>query len=75
MSEPLTTVTCIAVPQQPHEASMVASRRSIAGMPIASQIQLPYHERSPALTKKWVGTAENGLAIRISPLPFCKTRT
>jgi hypothetical protein len=74
-SEPSTAATCIAVPQHPHEASMVASHCSIAGMPNASQMQLPYQERSPDLTRKGVGTAEKGLAIKISPVPLCKTRT
>ena len=40
-SEPSVTFKFIAVPQQPHEASIVASCFSIAGMPIASQMQLP----------------------------------
>src|SRR5438132_887899 len=40
-SAPLVIFKFIAVLQQPHEASMVASCCKIAGMPIASQTQLP----------------------------------
>ncbi len=40
-SEPLVTFKFIAVLQHPHDASMTASCFSIAGMPIASQMQLP----------------------------------
>jgi hypothetical protein len=39
--EPIVTVKFIAVLQHPHDASMTASCLSIAGMPIASQMQLP----------------------------------
>ena len=40
-SEPLVIFKFIAVLQQPHDASMMASCFNIAGMPIASQMQLP----------------------------------
>lgn len=41
LSNPFVTFKLIAVPQQLHEASMMASCCSIAGIPIASQMQLP----------------------------------
>ncbi len=40
-SEPFVIFKFIAVLQQPHDVSMTASCLSIAGMPIASQMQLP----------------------------------
>ena len=40
-SEPFVIFKFIAVLQQPHEASMTASCFNIAGMPIASHMQLP----------------------------------
>lgn len=73
-TEPLSTTTSAIVPQSPQLVVMRASRFSMAGIPRASQMQLPYARRPEASTANGVGTAENGLAMRISPLSRCRTR-
>jgi hypothetical protein len=52
-----------------HTVWIVASWPNIAGTPSASQAQLAHHEDSPLITRKAVGLAEKGMAIRISPDP------
>ncbi len=42
-------------------------------MPKASQAQLAYHQRPAAWTRNAVGTAENGWAMRISPVEVSNT--
>lgn len=66
------TSTRIASPQSAHEHSMSPSTWSAAQMPKASHAQFAYHHRPAARTRYAVGTAENGFAIRMSPL-VCRT--
>ncbi len=44
---------------------MRASACRHAGIPRASQMQLPKYRRSPTSTSKGVGIAENGFAIQM----------
>ena len=46
---------------------MRASSLSMAGMPRASQMQLPHQECLPTSTENGVGMAEKGSAIKIAP--------
>src|SRR5215831_14433130 len=66
------TVSVISELQHPHEAGIVASLCSIAGIPSASQMQFAHHDRPPACTGKAVGTAEKGAARQSSPFS-CNT--
>ena len=68
---PLRISTGMARLQHPQDASMRASLPSMAGIPSASQMQLPNQERSPMVTGKGVGMAENGATRQSSPFSCC----
>src|SRR5579862_3535740 len=57
--------------QHPQDAPMCAFLPSMAGMPSASQMQLPNHERLPRVTGNAVGIAENGATRQSSPFSCC----
>jgi hypothetical protein len=59
------TTTLNDSPQSGQEASIWPSTCRAAQIPNASQAQFVYHQRFAARTRKAVGTAQNGLAIRI----------
>lgn len=63
----------MASPQHAHEVTTWARSRSMMDTPSASQAQLAYDPCRDVCTAKGVGTAENGGAIRISPLPGWST--
>jgi hypothetical protein len=67
------TASSMRSPQQPHAVSIAAVSPSMAGMPSASQMQLANALYPGVWTRKAVGTAEKGAAMRISPL-CCSTR-
>ena len=66
-SRPLLTSSIIWKLQHPHAASMRPALCSMAGMPSASQMQLPNQDCSPRRTGKGVGIAENGAILHSSP--------
>jgi len=68
VSSPPHTDNSIASPEIPHEVSTRPSLCNVAMMPRLSQIQLPNHRRPLTSVTNGVGTAENGLAIKISPV-------
>lgn len=60
-------------PQHPHAEAICTACPSMMETPRASHAQLAYDSWRGVRTRNGVGTAENGGAIKISPLEGCKT--